>query len=135
MLSYQHNLIITHTTPPPHPITSTPPPHPITNTLPCTPPPLQPSVVAEGTSDADSSSSAGEGGQDEISATFEQLVLQFTHIIKRVSKTYGLHESHRQVIILQLKGFLDEFCNTKGSKKRSIKRRYSQVPAVRGRGQ
>ena len=117
MLSYQHNLIITHTT------------------LPPTPPPLQPSVVAEGTSDADSSSSAGEGGQDEISATFEQLVLQFTHIIKRVSKTYGLHESHRQVIILQLKGFLDEFCNTKGSKKRSIKRRYSQVPAVRGRGQ
>ena len=66
-----------------------------------------------------------------MSATFEQLVVQFTHIIKRVSKTYGLHESHRQVIILQLKGFLDEFCNTKGSWKRNMKRRYSQVPAVR----
>lgn len=65
-----------------------------------------------------------------MNASFEQLVVQFTHIIKRVSKTYGLHKRHWQMIILQLKEFLDEFCNAKGSKKRNIKRHYSQVPLV-----
>ena len=55
---------------------------------------------------------------------------QFTHIIKRVYKMYGLHESHRQMIIFQLNGFLDRFCNTKGSKNSNIKRCHSQVPLV-----
>lgn len=104
-------------------------PHTLTPTSPHTHT-LQPSVEAEGSLDADSQLSTNDTGHDTLSATFEQLVVQFTHIIKNVSKTYSLHESHRQVVILQLKGFLDEFCNTKGSKKRDIKRRYSQVPAV-----
>ena len=48
--------------------------------------------------------------------------------MKGLAKSNGLHDSHMQVVVLQFKGFLDEFSNTK--RNRDIKRRYSQVPKV-----
>ena len=68
-------------------------------------------------SDETHTTSSGGGdtppsGKEEITATFAQLVVQFTHIVKAVAKSQGLHEGYIQVAILQLKGMLDEFVNS-----------------------
>jgi hypothetical protein len=87
------------------------------------------SLKVQAVPDSERASHPDSMEEDGVCATFEQLTLQFSSILKGLAKSRGLHDAHAQVILLQFKNFLDEFLSTR--KSRDLKRRYSQVPAIK----